>query len=89
MALLLKVFTSLTQAMTASDLHTLMVESKLSSYTVYQMFAAYIPVVFVDLKRRRRKNEVKFSILLCLSNLTTEEHLILMVSNCEITKLLF
>ena len=58
MAPLSKVFTSLTQVMTASDLHIQMAVSRLSSSMVFQMFAlpqAPTLTVIVDLKRRRRK----------------------------------
>ena len=74
MAPLSKVSISLTQAMTASDLRTQMVESKLLSSKVYRMYAVSILVVFVYLKKRKRKNE-NLSIVLCLSNLTAEKYL--------------
>ena len=60
--------------MTASDLRTQMVESKLLSSKVYRMYAVSILVVFVYLKKRKRKNE-NLSIVLCLSNLTAEKYL--------------
>ena len=59
MAPLSKVYTSLTQVMTASDLHIQMDGFRLSSFTVYQMFAATLLAVYVDLKRRKRRNDVK------------------------------